>query len=122
MAADRVELGKSGGRSLKFLDSHQVARLLASVDATDEPGMRDRAILELLFSTGLRVSELVGLDREQVNLESREFSVMGKGRKVRVVFVSDEAADGIRSYLSMRKRSEERRVGKECRSRWSPYH
>jgi len=103
MAADRVELGKSGGRSLKFLDSHQVARLLASVDATDEPGMRDRAILELLFSTGLRVSELVGLDREQVNLESREFSVMGKGRKVRVVFVSDEAADGIRSYLSMRK-------------------
>jgi site-specific recombinase XerD len=103
MAPDRVELGKSGDRSLKFLDSHQVSRLLASVDATDEPGMRDRAILELLFSTGLRVSELVALDREQVNLESREFSVIGKGRKVRVVFVTDAAADAIRAYVSMRK-------------------
>jgi site-specific recombinase XerD len=103
MSADRIELGKGGGRSLKFLDSHQVTRLLGAVDATDEPGMRDRAVLELLFSTGLRVSELVGLDREQVNLESREFSVLGKGRKTRVVFLTDPAVDSIRSYISMRK-------------------
>lgn len=103
MSADRIELGKGGERSLKFLDFAQVAQLVGAVDATDEPGMRDRAILELLFSTGLRVSELIALDRDQVNLESREFSVMGKGRKVRVVFVTDAAADGIRSYLSMRK-------------------
>jgi site-specific recombinase XerD len=103
MAADRIELGKGAGRSLKFLDSHQVRRLLGAVDTSDEPGMRDRAILELLFSTGLRVSELVSLDRHQVNLESLEFSVMGKGRKVRVVFMTDDAADAIRRYLGVRK-------------------
>jgi site-specific recombinase XerD len=103
MSADRVELGKGGGRSLKFLDSHQVRRLLGAVDATDEPGTRDRAILDLLFSTGLRVSELVALDRAQVNLESREFSVIGKGRKPRVVFLTDAAVDSIRSYVSIRK-------------------
>ena len=103
MSADRIELGKGGGRSLKFLDSHQVTRLLGAVDATDEPGMRDRAVLELLFSTGLRVSELVGLDREQVNLESREFSVLGKGRKTRVVFLTDPAVESISAYVSMRK-------------------
>ena len=77
--------------------------MLSAVDATDEPGMRDRAILQLLFSTGLRVSELVGLDRHTVNLESMEFSVMGKGRKTRVVFMTDNAADAIRSYLGIRK-------------------
>ena len=100
---DRVELGKAGGRSPKFLNPGQMGRLVASVDATDEPGMRDRAILDLLFSTGLRVSELVGLDRHQVNLESREFSVVGKGRKPRVVFLTDAAAESITSYLSVRK-------------------
>ncbi|GAC1327802.1 MAG: tyrosine recombinase XerC [Candidatus Dormibacteria bacterium] len=103
MPADRVELGKGGGRSLKFLDSRQVQRLLAAVDVADEPGMRDRAILQLLFSTGLRVSELVSLDRHTVNLESLEFSVMGKGRKTRVVFMTDTAAAAIRAYLWMRK-------------------
>ncbi|MGI8608129.1 MAG: tyrosine-type recombinase/integrase [Candidatus Dormibacteria bacterium] len=103
MAPDRIELGKGAGRSLKFLDSHQMARLLGAIDTTDEPGMRDRAIVELLFSTGLRVSELVSLDRHQVNLESLEFSVMGKGRKVRVVFMTDNAADAIRRYLDMRR-------------------
>jgi site-specific recombinase XerD len=102
MAPDRVELGKAGGRSLKFLDSRQVARLLSAVDIGDEPGLRDRAILELLFSTGLRVSELVGLNRHQVNLESREFSVIGKGRKTRVVFVTEAAAEALRRYLDMR--------------------
>ncbi|MHB8507732.1 MAG: tyrosine-type recombinase/integrase [Candidatus Dormibacteria bacterium] len=103
LAPDRVELGKGGDRSLKFLDSHQVARLMAAVDISREPGLRDRALLELLFSTGLRVSELVGLDRQQVNLESREFSVLGKGRKLRVVFLTDAATEAIGRYLSMRK-------------------
>jgi site-specific recombinase XerD len=103
MPADRIELGKGSGRSLKFLDSRQMGRLLAAVDTGNEPGMRDRAILELLFSTGLRVSELVALDRHQVNLESREFSVIGKGRKVRVVFMTDDAAAAIQRYLDMRK-------------------
>ncbi|MFN2462793.1 MAG: tyrosine-type recombinase/integrase [Candidatus Dormibacteria bacterium] len=103
MAPDRVELGKGAGRSLKFLDSHQVARLLAAVDAGDEAGLRDRAILQLLFSTGLRVSELVALNRDTVNLESLEFSVLGKGRKTRVVFMTDSAADAIRAYLGVRR-------------------
>jgi len=103
MPADRIELGKGAGRSLKFLNSHQVARLLGAVDASDEPGLRDRAILQLLFSTGLRVSELVSLDRHTVNLESMEFSVLGKGRKTRVVFMTDTAATAIRAYLGARK-------------------
>ena len=103
LPADRIELGKGSGRSLKFLDSRQVSRLLAAVDGGDEPGMRDRAILELLFSTGLRVSELVALDRGQVNFESREFSVIGKGRKTRVVFLTDNAAVSLKAYLGMRK-------------------
>jgi site-specific recombinase XerD len=105
LAPDRIELGKGGDRSLKFLDSRQVVRLMAAVDVSDEPGLRDRAILSLLFSTGLRVSELVGLDRHQVNLESREFSVIGKGRKARVVFLTEEAALAISRYLGMRKDS-----------------
>jgi site-specific recombinase XerD len=103
LAPDRVELGKGGARSLKFLDARMVQRLLAAVDTNDERGMRDLAVLQLLFSTGLRVSELVGLDRHQVNLESREFSVIGKGRKARVVFLTDAAAEAITRYLSMRK-------------------
>ena len=102
LAPDRVELGKGGGRSLKFLDRHQLRRLAATVDTSTEAGLRDLAILELLFSTGLRVSELVGLDRHQVNLETREFAVVGKGRKTRVVFVSDAAADAIRRYVDAR--------------------
>jgi site-specific recombinase XerD len=103
LAPDRIELGKGSSRSLKFLDSRQVGRLLGAVDARGEPGMRDRAILQLLFSTGLRVSELVALDRDQVNFDSREFSVIGKGRKPRVVFMTDAAAEAIRAYLGVRK-------------------
>ena len=102
MAPDQVELGKGSGRSLKFLDKRQLARLVAAVDASDEAGLRDRAILELLFSTGLRVSELVALDRQQVNLESREFSVLGKGRKSRVVFLTDAAVEAVARYVGAR--------------------
>ncbi|HEY8738970.1 MAG TPA: tyrosine-type recombinase/integrase, partial [Candidatus Dormibacteraeota bacterium] len=103
MPADRIELGKGSARSLKFLDSRQMGRLLGAVDARDEAGMRDRAMLALLFSTGLRVSELVALDRDQMNLESREFAVIGKGRKVRVVFMTDDAAASIAAYAGVRR-------------------
>jgi site-specific recombinase XerD len=102
MAPDRVELGKAAGRSLKFLDSRQLQRLLDAVDTSTEPGLRDRAILELLFSTGLRVSELSALNRDHVNLQSREFSVIGKGRKTRVVFVTESAATALSRYLGQR--------------------
>jgi len=99
---DRVELGKASARSLKFLDADRMARLLAAPDVSTLPGLRDRAILETLFSTGLRVSELVALDRGHVNLKSREFGVTGKGRKLRLVFVSDGAAHWLQRYLQAR--------------------
>ena len=73
-----------------------------SVDTSEEEGVRDRAMLELLFSTGLRVSELVSLNRDQINLERGEFGVIGKGRKMRVVFLSDRATSWIQNYLDMR--------------------
>src|SRR5262249_50203950 len=66
-------------------------------------GRRDRAILEILFSTGLRVSELVSLNRDTINLDRREFGIIGKGRKQRVVFLSERAADWINEYLKVRE-------------------
>ena len=100
---DKIDLAKAEDRVVSFLSPEQVSRLLESPQISDELGLRDRAVLELLFSTGLRVSELVSLNRDQINLERREFGVKGKGNKVRVVFVSDSAADWIRRYLAVRK-------------------
>ncbi len=99
----KIDLPRTESRSLKFLEKDQVDRLVTSCDTSKEEGLRDRAILELLFSTGLRVSELVSLNHEQVNLERREFGVIGKGRKLRIVFVSDRAADWVKRYLNVRK-------------------
>lgn len=98
----KIDLPKAESRSLKFLERDQVDQLVNAVDTSKEEGMRDRAILELLFSTGLRVSELVSLNRDQINLERREFGIIGKGRKQRIVFVSDRAAEWIERYLSSR--------------------
>jgi site-specific recombinase XerD len=75
---------------------------LAAPELTTEKGLRDKAILELLFSTGLRVSELCGLDKDSVNLSRDEFTVRGKGEKVRLVFLSDEARAAIKAYLAKR--------------------
>ncbi len=99
----KIDLPKTESRSLKFLSKDQVDRLVTSADTSKEEGTRDRAILELLFSTGLRVSELVSLNRDQVNLERREFGVIGKGRKHRLVFVSDRAAEWVKRYLDKRE-------------------
>src|SRR5579871_6273159 len=99
----KIDLPKTESRSLKFLERDQVERLVTSVDTSKEEGLRDRAILELLFSTGLRVSELVKLNHEKLNLERREFGVIGKGGHARVVFISDRAADWIKMYLAERK-------------------
>jgi site-specific recombinase XerD len=71
-------------------------------DISTLSGLRDRAILELLFSSGLRVSELVGLDREHINVKRREFMVRGKGQKDRPIFISQEAADWVTKYLDKR--------------------
>ena len=102
LAPDRIELGKAPSRSLKFLDAEQLHRLLAAPDITDPRGLRDRALLETLFSTGLRVSELSRLDRDHVNLRTREFGVIGKGRKPRIVFLSDAAVEWLTRYLQAR--------------------
>lgn len=99
----KIELPKTESRSLKFLEREQVERLVTATDTTKEEGLRDRAIMELLFSTGLRVSELVKLNRDQINLDRREFGVIGKGGKSRLVFVSDAAAKWIMLYLEKRE-------------------
>jgi site-specific recombinase XerD len=103
LSPDKIELPKQGPRSVAFLSPEQMERLLNSPQISNIIGLRDRAILETLFSTGLRVSELVNLNRDQVNLERKEFGVKGKGNKIRVVFLSDTAARWIERYLQARK-------------------
>jgi site-specific recombinase XerD len=102
LAPEKIDLPKGESKSLKFLEKNHLEELFAAVDTSEERGMRDRAILELLFSTGLRVSELVKLNRDQLNFETREFGVIGKGNKARIVFMSDSAAFWIQEYLGMR--------------------
>ena len=102
LPADRIELGKAQARSLKFLDGDQLRRLLEAPDLNEPRGLRDRALLETFFSTGLRLSELARLDREHINLKTREFGVIGKGRKPRVVFLSDAASEWLTRYLASR--------------------
>lgn len=99
----KIDLPKTESRSIKFLEKDHVDRLVTAVDTSKEEGLRDRAILELLFSTGLRVSELVKLNHDQVNIERREFGVVGKGGRARVVFISDRAAQSLKYYLNKRK-------------------
>lgn len=103
ISPDKIDLPKSESRSIKFLEHADVERLLNQPEISHKEGMRDKAILEVLFSTGLRVSELVSLNRDQINLDRREFSVVGKGRRTRVVFLSERAADWLRRYLATRE-------------------
>ena len=98
----KIDLPKTESRSLKFLEREQIERLVTMPDTSNEEGTRDRTILEVLFSTGLRVSELAKLNHGQINLERREFGVIGKGGKGRIVFISDRAAEWIDRYLHMR--------------------
>lgn len=98
----KIDLPKTESRSLTFLEREHVEALLNSPSISTEEGARDKAILELLFSTGLRVSELVSLDRDKINLDRREFGIIGKGRKQRIVFVSQRAAYWVEKYLAQR--------------------
>ncbi|HEX4798912.1 MAG TPA: site-specific tyrosine recombinase/integron integrase [Candidatus Paceibacterota bacterium] len=100
---ERIELAKVPDRSLDLISPAELGRLMDGPDSNTEQGLRDRAILELLFSTGLRVSELCNLSQEDVDLTRDEFSVRGKGDKVRVVFLSDTAREAVRAYLRARK-------------------
>jgi site-specific recombinase XerD len=103
LSPDKVELPKQGSRSVTFLNPGQIVRLLSSPKISNNVGLRDKTILETLFSTGLRVSELISLNRDQVDLERKEFGVKGKGNKLRVVFLSDTAAQWIERYLRSRQ-------------------
>ena len=97
-----VELPKVIRKQVTFLSYDEVEDMLDQIDLSTESGLRDRAIIELLFSGGLRVSELVGLNRDSINLERREFMVRGKGSKDRPIFISKAAAERVRDYLEAR--------------------
>ena len=102
LAPERIELAKVGERSLDLISIEELRRLLDAPDANDLRGLRDKAILELLFSTGLRVSELCALNND-IDLNKDEMSARGKGDKVRVVFFSEFAKVAVKKYLAKRK-------------------
>ncbi len=102
LSPEKVELGDSEPRPLKVLDDSQLTQLLEAPDTGTKDGLRDRAILETLFSTGLRVSELAHLNRDTINLNRKEFGIVGKGNKERVVFLSDSAVEWLDRYLGTR--------------------
>ena len=103
LSPERIELAKVPERSLDLISPVELKRLLSAPDQKTTEGKRDKAILELFFSTGLRISELCGLSIDSVVLTRDEFSVRGKGDKVRVVFLSDEAKRSLKEYLAARK-------------------
>ena len=102
MQPEKIDVPKSKDHSLKVLNGEHIERLLNQPILSTKIGVRDRAILELLFSTGLRVSELTRLNRDQINLNTREFGVIGKGGKARVVYISKRAVIYIDKYLKTR--------------------
>ena len=102
LAADKIELGKTRRQEVEFLEADEVDRIFEAASGNTLKALRDRAILELLYSSGLRVSELTNLNRDQVNLKTQEFSVRGKGGKIRVVFISDRAKAALERYLEKR--------------------
>jgi site-specific recombinase XerD len=106
LSPEKIELAKLPERSLDLITPLELNRLIDSAVGTDDKSLRDKAILELLFSTGLRVSELCALDSD-IDLSRDELSVRGKGDKVRVVFLSPTAKDAVRAYLKSRKDMDE---------------
>ena len=115
LSPDQIDLAKVSQRDLDLINEDELKRMIAGPrteisgqhSSTDIKNLRDGAILELLFSTGLRVSELCSLDKDSVDLKRDEFSIRGKGGKVRVVFLSDSARDILKEYLNKRDDHEE---------------
>ncbi len=99
---EKIELPKISRKQVTFLHFDEIERLLEQIGTDDEAGLRDRAIIELLFSSGLRVSELVNLNRDHINTVRREFMVRGKGQKDRPVFISESASQHVSTYLKAR--------------------
>lgn len=102
LAAEKIDLSKIPERTVEYLNREEVDRLFGVYSDTTPNDLRNRAIMETLYSTGLRVSELVSLNRNQVDLERGEFQVRGKGRKLRPVFLSPQATKHIKAYLKTR--------------------
>lgn len=102
LAAEKIELSKIPERTVEYLTREELERIFEQPDTSNIRGLRDMAILQTLYSTGLRVSELASLNRAQVDLERREFMVRGKGKKPRIIFLSSQAADRINAYLGQR--------------------
>ena len=102
LATDKIILPKTVRKQVTFLQYDEVLRMIEQIPTDTESGLRDRAIVELLFSSGLRVSELVNLNRDHINLKRREFMVRGKGQKDRPVFISKGAAEHVSTYLNSR--------------------
>jgi len=103
LAPNKIILPKVSRKQVTFLHYDEVERLINGIDISSEAGLRDRAIIELLFSSGLRVSELVNLNRDHVNTKRREFMVRGKGQKDRPIFISQAAASWVDRYLDARE-------------------
>ena len=103
LTADKIEPARTVRKQVTFLNEDELDRLFAQPDISKLSGIRDRAILELLFSSGLRVSELVGLDKDHINLKRREFMVRGKGQKDRPIFISPVAAKWLSHYIEKRE-------------------
>lgn len=103
LAPERIELAKTPARDLDLITEVELNRILAGPNGSDIKDLRDRAILELLFSTGLRVSELCSLNKDSINMARDEFSIRGKGEKVRLVFISPDAKAVLKTYLAKRK-------------------
>jgi site-specific recombinase XerD len=102
LAPEKIELAETPEREVSFLEPEELKRLLEAYTGKNALELRNRAILEVLFSTGIRVSELTSLNRDQVNLERGEFSILGKGGKRRVVFLSENATEWLQKYLKTR--------------------
>ena len=102
LSPEKIVLPKIARKQVTFLHFDEVQRLLEQIDLGSESGLRDRAIIELLFSSGLRVSELVNLNRDHVNTKRREFMVRGKGQKDRPVFIGEASALRVEDYLATR--------------------
>ncbi len=102
LSPDQIELPKLEPRELSYLTPEELENILQQPDTSTMTGLRDRAIIELLFSTGLRVSELASLDKRMLNTNTGEMRVVGKGRKERIVFISERAKEWLDKYFSRR--------------------
>ncbi|MBU1017730.1 tyrosine-type recombinase/integrase [Patescibacteria group bacterium] len=102
LAPEKVDLAKIPDREVEYLTREELERLFRTIDDGKITGLRNRAIVEMLYSTGLRISELTALSRQNVDLERGEFSIRGKGKKIRIVFLSERAKGWLKEYLDAR--------------------